>query len=700
MEQGERMISMKKHLYRRSLLALVMVFLLTCTALAETSLSNFKPVREYEGNFTDVNDGAWYAQRVKEAFSYGLISGMTPTTFAPDNNLTVAECITLAARLHSIYVDDAYDFTPNGVWYRVYVDYALSNGIISAEKPDYNKKITRGEMAEIMANVFDDAGYYAVNNIEYGAIPDVLPSDSCYEATYKLYRAGVLIGMDTLGTSGAKNYLKRSEAATILIRLANKDVRVGVWFGTTVRMYNRDGSVKDVPKTEWTSYGAKGWALVPYSVMPSSIRSQGKTQTDIPVISVNTGGKEVLSKEDYVNCTVNVYNVLQSNALTDATGGIRLRGNASCFYGNKAKIRANPVPYRLKFDSKVNILGLNNGAKFKSWVLLTNLDTEKDVIKTDIAFRIGRMLMKPDNVYCSDGQLVHYYLNNKFQGTYLLCEQNQANKNRVNVSEPENGYTGTDVGYLVELDGYYEKPNFMMNYEGATVRDVAGTSRKFRSNSYTVKTDTFSQQQVDFIAKYIRGVFKIVYQACEKGNYLTFDSNYNVVQSSYTNAKDCVGAVMDLNSVVDMYILYEIMCDNDVGESSFFMCVDFSSKSQYPKLTFTAPWDFNWTCQGSASGSYHAATFRNSSFISRFGDRSNPWFIVLVKQAWFRSMVKNKWISSGGSTAIVNCLDQEYALINHYLPDLNRRTAGIMNGAKANLRWINDRTYWLNTKWG
>ena len=41
----------------------------------------------------------------------------------------------------------------------------------------------------------------------------------------------------------------------------------------------------------------------------------------------------------------------------------------------------------------------------------------------------------------------------------------------------------------------------------------------------------------DFSAGLRRGVFKIVYQACEKGNYLTFDGNYNVVSSGYTNAK-------------------------------------------------------------------------------------------------------------------------------------------------------------------
>ena len=299
------------------------------------------------------------------------------------------------------------------------------------------------------------------------------------------------------------------------------------------------------------------------------------------------------------------------------TGGVRVRGNSASYYGNVSMIRTHQVPYRIKFDSKVNLLGLNDGAKCKSWVLMINNGGTVDSLKNGIALRMGRMIVDQDGYYCSDGQYVNLFLNGKYMGVYLLCEQQQVNKNRVNVAEPEDGNTDVRVGYLVEIDNYSEQPCFRMNYEGARVTDINGTTRTFRGNDYSVKTDTFSQAQVDFIAKYIRGVFRILYQACENGNYLTFDADYNVVPSSFTNAKDCVSAVADVRSMADLYILYEIMCDYDCGEGSFYMCVDFSEGSKFPKLTFTAPWDFEWTCSGSSTGSLFASAFRSSSFISQ-----------------------------------------------------------------------------------
>ena len=91
-----------------------------------------------------------------------------------------------------------------------------------------------------------------------------------------------------------------------------------------------------------------------------------------------------------------------------------------------------------------------------------------------------------------------------------------------------------------------------------------------------------------------------------------------------------------------MYILYEIVHDYDCGEGSFFMCVDFSENSTCPKLKFTSPWDFNWAYNDSTEV-YHAAAFTAQSFVNQYGDRSNPWFIVLMKQDWFQNRVKEKW---------------------------------------------------------
>ena len=723
---------MRKNFGKTALLILLIAVLLMGTVFAESGFGNFRRVQAYTGQFQDMAAGVWYVNSVEQAYSYGLIQGRSAAQFAPDGNLTVAECVTLAARLHSTYLGDGMVFRQGDPWYRVYADYALEQGILTKERSDYTKKISRAVFAGILARALPEEVLPQINDVPDGSIPDVTESRSQYGAIYLLYRAGILTGSDKFGSFLPNSQIRRSEAAAILLRMARPEQRKSVTLSTEVTVYSATGAMDVIPATSLPMYLADGWytepvatvycfngatrvlpasqvesflkgspdwAAEPYAPISASIKRQDKTQTSIPVVSISTGGAEVLSKENYVNCSMDISNVPRSEAVSGVTGGIRLRGNASSYYGNVSQIRANPVPYRLKFDSKVSLLGLNDGLKAKSWVLLTNLDTEKDVVKNDIAFRLGRMLLQPDGCYCSDARMVHFYLNGKFQGTYLLCEQNQVNKGRVEVNEPEKGYTGTDVGYFVELDGYYEPPTFTMNYEGATVTDVNGVTRTFRPVGYSIKNDVFSKAQEDFIAKYLRGVFKILYQACEKGNYLTFDKNYNVVPSDFTSAKQAVSAVADVRSMADMYILYELMCDYDVGESSFYMCVDFSADSKFPRLTFTAPWDFNWTCQGSANGGVFAGAFRSSSFVSSMGDRSNPWFIVLYKQGWFREIIKTRWAEIGGAQGVNRCVNQEKAVIELYYADFNRRSGANAESAYANLKWIQQRAAYLDSRW-
>ena len=764
--------------------------------------------------FEDIPSDAWYAADVSKAYSYGLISGVSETSFAPDDTLSVASCIVMASRLNSIYTTGeelnlAVDGDP---WYKEYVQYALDNGIIEKALPDYNNAITRAQFAGILANALPKEELKAINSVEDNSIPDVSKDNKYYDEIYTLYRAGVMVGADYVARAFPDKTIPRKEAAVILLRMADEAKRQKVTLSSkltvynddnekteinaldfphyeengydtvTIDVYTPDGRHRVVPqnrKKAWTEVGwytypvttvyatdgrsenipesdkdawlavdwydhpvaevyaidgrsevipleekdawlAVGWYDSPiitvYALdgrsenipenekdawlavgwydhkiipMPQSLLSKKITTTDIPVISIGTGGRSITSATEYTPCEVNLFNVSEDNALFGAKGGIRLRGNAS-----------RPArPYRIKFDEKQNLCGLNDGAKAKSWVLLNYPDGAAESMKNDIAFRIGRMLLEPDGAYSSDGQFVHLYINEGFAGVYLLCEQTQVNKHRVDVNEPEDGYTGTDVGYLVEIDNYSEKPYFWMGYDGAYVSDIYGKSRRLRHATYSIKSDTFSKEQEDFIAKYMWGAFHIVYEACEKGNYLMFDENYDVVQSPYTDAYETVGEAVDLPSIVDMYILYELMHDNDVGEGSFFMCVDFSPESKHKKLTFTAPWDFNWTCGGNATGSLYASTYCTDSFMSTFGDRSNPWFIVLYKQWWFRELVSKRWTAIGGSEGIAKCIAEEDAVISRYNGDFNRRNSGASSSGRYYLNWIQRRAEWLDTLW-
>ena len=707
---------MKKNLMLFVLFAALLVALPSAKAAPAQagSMDNFTEILPYENLFTDVPAGKWYAPYVGKAYSYGLIAGVGGGHFDPGGTLSVAEAVAMADRVHSIYFTGTKDFAEGDPWYVPYVDYALENGILAEAPSDYADAITRARFASLLSRAMPIEALENISSVENDSIPDVA-SDSPYCADiYMLYRAGILSGSDDRGSARPNDSITRAEAAAILTRMADRSERRSITLPPPVIMYAADGRTKAVKASMVAANEAVGWYRYPvmriYSVsgdnkvIPvqekndwikagwyaghiAALPSNFKSTTTLPAISINTNGP-ISKTDEYTSCTVSVFNVGEDMALSGVTGGIRVRGNASAV--------ANPPPYRIKFDKKQNLLGLNDGAKTKSWVLLTDADGAVAGIKNDIAFRLGRTLLEPDGYYCSDARYVHVYLNGKFWGVYLLAEQNQVNKNRVDVYEPEEGYTGTDIGYLVELDNYSETPYFVMNYEHATVKDVNGKKGTFRSHTYAVKSDVYDQSQVDFIAKYVRGAFKIVYEACEKGNFLTFDKDWNVVPSSYKSAKEAVEAAIDVRSFADMYILYEIMHDYDVGGGSFYLCVDFSEGSKYTKLTCNAPWDFNWTCMGSTT-TYFAGTWNIPS--KALGDRSNPWFMVLFKQGWFRDLIKEKWAEAGGGTALNACVQEELSIIDANMADIKRKNGDAVSSGKVYLGWITERINWLDSVW-
>lgn len=464
---------------------------------------------------------------------------------------------------------------------------------------------------------------------------------------------------------------------------------------TTEPVVTLPATTKQVINSEPATYESLSADKAEKESFKKKIRSESK----IPVISVTTAPDDMIaSREKYTSCVVDVFNCDEKLEINEASAGIKVRGNSSAYYGDVSQILANKVPYRIKFDKKTNMLGLNNGAECKSWVLLKS---DWDLIRNDIAFRFGRTIMGDSN-FCSDGQLVHLYVNEEFQGVYELCEQCQINPNRVDISEPAEGCTDTDIGYYLELDNYATSDEdnhyISMDYENATVTDINGETRQFVPAEYSIKNDLYSQNQIDFIDKYLNNLFKIVYEACENGKYYKFDENYDLVDSDVTTAEKAVSAVMDIDSVRDMYILYEIVHDYDCGEGSFYMCVDLSKDSKCPKLKFTSPWDFNWAYNDSTE-KYYAGAFTDKNFVAKKGDRSNPWFIVLCKQDWFMEAVKEKWTEMSREKLLQGCIKTEREYLKEYDADLRKGEEWGPDSAEDLFNWIENRIYWLNSQW-
>ena len=163
--------------------------------------------------FRDVPASAWYYDAVKSAWKVRLIDGVTSTEFRPDENMTVAQAIKLAAVLHQLNYRSKVSLE-NGYpsWYSTYVDYAIDNDLIERAYGNYtaaqmNSAVTRAEFVHIFHAATDDLR--DMNTVAGNAIPDVKIGDAFAAEIYDFYRAGVLTGSDANGTFHPTDSIKR-----------------------------------------------------------------------------------------------------------------------------------------------------------------------------------------------------------------------------------------------------------------------------------------------------------------------------------------------------------------------------------------------------------------------------------------------------------------------------------------------------------
>ena len=180
--------------------------------------------------FVDVAPDAWYCSDVTNAYEMGLINGKTATNFAPNDNLTYAEAVKLAACMHQRYLYGSVTLTNGNPWYQSYVDYCKGAGIITK---DYNwdQPATRAGYMEIFANALPAEALPEINAVADDSIPDVSMTHPQAEAIYKLYRAGILQGNDAEHNCNPSASIMRSEVAAILTRMMDATERITFTMG-------------------------------------------------------------------------------------------------------------------------------------------------------------------------------------------------------------------------------------------------------------------------------------------------------------------------------------------------------------------------------------------------------------------------------------------------------------------------------------
>ena len=237
-----------KHGWSKRLLTLLLAVLMTAGISPAAAAYSYNP-------FVDITESAWYYWDVMTAVASGLVNGKTETTFCPDDYLTYAEAVKLAACLNQLWWAGTVTLSNGSPWYRTYVDYAWENGILS-EEYDWNEYATRGRYLALFADALPVYALTAINEIPDNSIPDVSVYDPNAEEIYTLYRAGIVQG-DEWHNCNPYNYIRRSEVAAILTRIIDPTSRLHF---TTAW----DGYEESYDGGGWESGEEKYWIYVDF----------------------------------------------------------------------------------------------------------------------------------------------------------------------------------------------------------------------------------------------------------------------------------------------------------------------------------------------------------------------------------------------------------------------------------------------------
>lgn len=309
--------------------------------------------------------------------------------------------------------------------------------------------------------------------------------------------------------------------------------------------------------------------------------------TGLPIFHLTTVAP-VVSKDDYVkgSLTINANSQFEQE---ESTFSLEIKGRGNSTWGLPKK------PYRLKLDSKTKILGLTAA---KNWVLLANY-SDKTLMRTSFAFELGQNIGAD---FTPDGIPVEVVLNGEHLGSYLLTEQVEVNKGRVDITELKTGDIATDKisgGYLLEFDERLDEDFWFK------------TTKKL---PFTVKSPKdINPTQLNYIRTYIQ------------------DTENAIFASNFADPENGYAKYINVNSFINWYLVQELVKNQDARNYSSI----FYHKDRDGKLGMGPLWDFDLAI---GNVNYSEAIGPRGWWV-----RNGAWFNRLFQDPAFKQKVRNRW---------------------------------------------------------
>ncbi len=317
---------------------------------------------------------------------------------------------------------------------------------------------------------------------------------------------------------------------------------------------------------------------------------------NLPAVHLNTQvERDQITREEYVDGSISIdgESISSDDRIFDCATRVRGRGHGSWSYQKKG--------WKLHLSTARSLLGLGEG-KSKEWVLIAN-QVDRSLLRNAAATWIQNQL---DLIWAPDYAFVDLYFNGEYMGVYQLYEQIEEDEHKVSMPMG----TVDDVSYFAEISVHAEEPRVRC-------------SRHY----YEIHSELPTENTKDYLNA-ISDHLHACYQAVEAGNY------------------EAINELMDIASMVDAYIVEELVKNLDSGWDSFYLY-----RHAGGKLSFGPVWDFDMS-----SGNVKAdptspchLTFQEPQGLyagntAAGGDRQqNQWFQMLMELDWFVELVKIRW---------------------------------------------------------
>tara|TARA_B110000881_G_C18581671_1_gene522152 strand:+ start:183 stop:2033 length:1851 start_codon:yes stop_codon:yes gene_type:complete len=327
--------------------------------------------------------------------------------------------------------------------------------------------------------------------------------------------------------------------------------------------------------------------------------------TGLPRILINTNNTPINSKDDYVDGFVTVKGGLGFEDIAMQEMKIRGRGNST--WGHPKK------PYQLKADSKSPML---NMLEDKKWLFLAEY-SDKSLIRNKISLDLGAMSRLE---YTPKGEYAEVFLNDEYNGTYLITQKVEVKSNRLNL--PDNGYlVEIDQDYRLDADDIFFKPTIF--------------TQKHNENVFNIK-----EPSVD----YNTAAFDLIKDYINNFEAALFGANFKDAQTGYQ-------AYIDLPSFIDWYLVQEIAKSVD---AKYYSSIYFNYiPGPGGKIKMGPLWDFDL--------SYGNVDYANSQYTNGFWIKENPWYKRLFEDPAFESEVKERFMYFYNNTNVILDKIDEYA---------------------------------------